>query len=70
MPSLILAEEGSRIRERFEALPLEARAEMMRDYQVGRPGEAHQVASVIGFLCSEAAGYVSGVALPIDAAFL
>jgi NAD(P)-dependent dehydrogenase (short-subunit alcohol dehydrogenase family) len=70
MPSLILAEEGSRIRDRFEALPPEARAKMMRDYPVGRPGEAQEVASVIGFLCSDAAAYVSGVALPIDAAFL
>lgn len=70
MPSLVLAGKGSRIRERFEGLSPEARAEMMRDYPAGRPGEAHEVAAVVGFLCSDAASYVSGVGLPVDAAFL
>lgn len=70
MPALILAEQGSRIRARFDALPEEARAAMLRDLPMGRAGEAHEVAAVIGFLCSEAASYVSGVALPIDGAFL
>ncbi|WP_372623309.1 SDR family NAD(P)-dependent oxidoreductase [Falsiroseomonas sp.] len=70
MPALILAEQGSRIRERFEALPAEARQAMLRDFPTGRAGEAEEVAAVIGFLCSEAASYVSGVALPVDGAFL
>jgi NAD(P)-dependent dehydrogenase (short-subunit alcohol dehydrogenase family) len=70
MPALILAEQGSRIRERFEALPAEARQAMLRELPAGRAGTAEEVAAVIGFLCSEAAGYVSGVALPIDGAFL
>jgi NAD(P)-dependent dehydrogenase (short-subunit alcohol dehydrogenase family) len=70
MPALILAEQGSRIRARFDALPEEARAAMLRDLPMGRAGEAHEVAAVIGFLCSEAASYVSGVALPVDGAFL
>jgi NAD(P)-dependent dehydrogenase (short-subunit alcohol dehydrogenase family) len=70
MPALILAEQGSRIRERFEALPAEARQAMLRDFPSGRAGEAAEVAAVVGFLCSAAASYVSGVALPIDGAFL
>jgi NAD(P)-dependent dehydrogenase (short-subunit alcohol dehydrogenase family) len=70
MPSLILAEQGSRIRERFEALPEAARAAMLRDFPTGRAGEAEEVAAVVGFLCSAAASYVSGVGLPVDGAFL
>jgi len=70
MPALILAEQGSRIRARFEALPTEAREAMLRDLPMGRAGEAQEVAAVVGFLCSEAASYVSGVALPVDGAFL
>lgn len=70
MPSLILAEQGSRIRDRFEALAPTDRAGMLRDFPTGRPGEAHEVAAVIGFLCSAAASYVTGVALPIDGGFL
>jgi len=70
MPALILAEQGSRIRERFESLPPEARQAMLRDFPTGRAGEAHEVAAAIGFLCSAAASYVSGVALPVDGAFL
>jgi NAD(P)-dependent dehydrogenase (short-subunit alcohol dehydrogenase family) len=70
MPSLILAEQGSRIRGRFEALPEAARAAMLRDFPTGRAGEAEEVAAVVGFLCSAAASYVSGVGLPVDGAFL
>lgn len=70
MPSLILAEQGSRIRDRFETLSAEHRAGMLRDFPTGRAGEAHEVAAVIGFLCSEAASYVTGVGLPVDGGFL
>jgi NAD(P)-dependent dehydrogenase (short-subunit alcohol dehydrogenase family) len=70
MPSLILAEQGSRIRDRFEALSAEQKAGMLRDFPIGRAGEAHEVAAVIGFLCSEAASYVTGVGLPVDGGFL
>ena len=70
MPALILAEQGSRIRERFDALPTDAKQAMLRDFPTGRAGEAEEVAAVVGFLCSEAASYVSGVALPVDGAFL
>lgn len=70
MPSLTLAEHGSRIRERFEALSEEHKTRMLRDFPTGRAGEAHEVAAVIGFLCSEAASYVTGVGLPVDGGFL
>jgi NAD(P)-dependent dehydrogenase (short-subunit alcohol dehydrogenase family) len=70
MPSLILAEQGSRIRDRFEALPPEQKAGMLRDFPTGRAGEAHEVAAVIGFLCSDAASYVTGTGMPVDGGFL
>ncbi len=70
LPALILAEPGSRIRERFDALPDVARAAMLRDFPTGRAGEPVEVAAAVGFLCSAAASYVSGVALPVDGAFL
>ncbi len=70
LPGLILGAPGSRIRDRFDALPPAARAAMLADLPSGRAGEAREVAAAIGFLCSAAAGYVSGAALPIDGAFL
>ncbi len=70
LPALILGEQGTRIRQRYEALPEPARTAMVVDIPAGRAGEAHEVAAVVGFLCSEAASYVNGVALPVDGAFL
>jgi NAD(P)-dependent dehydrogenase (short-subunit alcohol dehydrogenase family) len=35
---------------------------------MGRPAEPEEVASVILFLLSPAAGYVNGVTLPVDGA--
>lgn len=70
LPGLILGEDGTRIRSRFEALDDEARARMVSGYPVGRPGEADEVAAAIEFLTSEAAGYITGTALPIDGGYL
>ncbi len=70
LPGLILGEPGTRIRARFEALDETARAAMIAGYPVGRPGEADEVAAAIEFLTSEAAGYITGAALPIDGGYL
>jgi NAD(P)-dependent dehydrogenase (short-subunit alcohol dehydrogenase family) len=70
MPSLILAEQGSRISDRFKAFSTEHKAHTAHDFSSGRAGEAHEVAALIGFLCSEAASYVTGVWLPMDGGFL
>ncbi len=70
MPGLILSEQGTRIRARFEALPEDQRNRMLSEIPAGRAGEADEVAAVAAFLCSRAAGYVNGVGLPVEGAFL
>ena len=70
LPGLILGEEGTRIRARFEALPVDQRASIMKQYPIGRPGEANEVAAAIEFLVSEAAGYITGTAIPVDGGYL
>lgn len=68
VPALTLGEPGSRIRARFEKLPDAARNAVLSELPMGRPAEAYEVAAAIGFLASESAGYVSGIALPVDGA--
>jgi NAD(P)-dependent dehydrogenase (short-subunit alcohol dehydrogenase family) len=70
MPGLILGEQGTRIRTRFDALPEADQGRMMDAIPLGRAGTPEEVAAVVGFLVSEAASYVSGVAVPIDGALL
>jgi NAD(P)-dependent dehydrogenase (short-subunit alcohol dehydrogenase family) len=68
VPALTLGEPGSRIRSRFENLPEAARNTVLSELPMRRPAEAHEVAAAIGFLASEGASYVSGIALPVDGA--
>ena len=70
MPGLILSEQGTRIRARFEALPEAERSRMVSEIPAGRAGDADEVAAVAAFLCSPAASYVNGVGLPVEGAFL
>ena len=68
VPGLILGESGTRIRDRFDALPDGDRARVLAAIPAGRSGTADEVAAVVAFLLSPAAGYVSGAAIPIDGA--
>lgn len=70
LPGLILGAQGTRIRTRFDELPEEQRTRMLAAMPMKRAGTPDEVAAVVAFLMSEAASYVSGVALPIDGAFL
>jgi NAD(P)-dependent dehydrogenase (short-subunit alcohol dehydrogenase family) len=70
IPGLILGKPGTRVRGRFDALPDEDRARMLEGYPSGRAGTSEDVAAAVEFLVSESAGYVSGVALPVDGAYL
>jgi NAD(P)-dependent dehydrogenase (short-subunit alcohol dehydrogenase family) len=70
IPGLVLSETGTRIRDRFERLSEAERAAMLGAIPMSRPGEPLEVAAAAVFLVSEAASYISGVALPIDGALL
>lgn len=43
--------------------------EIMRDQVIGRLGTADEVAAAVPWLCSDAASFVIGVALPVDGGF-
>ena len=67
-PGLILGEIGTRIRDRFEALPQTERARMMRAIPAGRSGTADEVAGLIAFLLSPEAAYLNGATIPVNGA--
>ena len=70
VPGLILGEPGTRVRGRFDALTESEQARMLHGYPVGRAGTAEDVAAAVAFLVSEDAGYISGVALPVEGGYL
>ena len=69
MPGLILGEQGTRIRDRFDRLEPHERAALLGGYPAGKPGSGDDVAAVVDFLLSDSAGFISGVALPVDGAY-
>jgi len=48
------------------ALPAEWRTTMEATVPLGRLGDPADVAALVAFVCSEAAGYVTGAVLPVD----
>src|SRR5262249_34013275 len=69
MPRLSLGDQGTRIRSRFDNLSPDEQARLLSGYPGGRQGRGDEVAATVAFLLSEAAGFISGVALPIDGAY-
>ena len=67
-PGLILGESGTRIRDRFDALPEAERQRMLAAIPAGRPGTADEIAATIAFLLSGAAGYINGATIAADGA--
>ena len=69
MPGLILGEQGTRIRDKFDNLAPEQKKALLSGYPGGRPGTGDEVAAAVEFLLSEGAGFTSGIALPVDGAY-
>lgn len=67
-PGLILGDAGTRIRDRFDALPENERTRMLGAIPAGRPGTADEVAGMLAFLLSGPAGYINGATIAIDGA--
>ncbi|MGH7329279.1 MAG: SDR family oxidoreductase, partial [Polyangiaceae bacterium] len=48
------------------AMPDDAKAQFLKAVPLGRPGKPEDVSGVVRFLCSEAAGYVTGQTIVVD----
>ena len=56
------------LRAREAGIPVDdlARAEVAKEIPLGRVGEAHEMASLVAFLCSDAAAYITGQFIAVD----
>lgn len=63
-----VAPGGTVTRRTAVAFASAAAQERLKNYPMGRAGEADEVASVICYLLSPAASYVNGVLIPVDGA--
>lgn len=53
-----------------QKMPDEAREYLLKQAALGRPGKPEDVSGVVTFLCSEAAGYITGQTLVVDGGVL
>ena len=57
---------GFHATDRLAGLPEDASAAIIDDIPVGRMGDPDDLGRVVAFLCSEAAGFITGAAIPVD----
>lgn len=57
---------GFHATDRLAGLPEDDSAAIVGDIPVGRMGDPDDFGQVVGFLCSEAAGFITGAAIPVD----
>lgn len=60
MPGVFLTEATANYSPRYQQAIIDARVPL------GRLGDPHEIATTVVFLASDAAGYITGVALPVD----
>jgi 3-oxoacyl-[acyl-carrier protein] reductase len=71
LPGRILTDrlrEGFVARAREAGIPVDdlARAEVAKEIPLGRVGEPHDMGSLVAFLCSDAAAYITGQFIAVD----
>jgi len=52
--------------EIVQAMPVEAKAEAIKEILLGRPGTVQDVAELVGFLCSDRARFITGEVIRVD----
>jgi NAD(P)-dependent dehydrogenase (short-subunit alcohol dehydrogenase family) len=57
---------GPILTDRLNALPAERREPIIRAVPMGRIGVVQEVATLVVWLCSDAASFVTGAAIPVD----